>query len=158
MTKSRSIFIGTVTYFLVFLFFYTAYYKIADHTNFTAVLTKSPSVPGQLAPLIAWAIPIMEIIAAIMLIIPKRKKTGLYLSLTLLAVFTAYLIYMVVYKMLTGNLLPCNCGGVISALTWQEHIVFNLVLLALTIAAIYLGRDAERNTEPPLDQNELLLN
>ncbi|MDX1365731.1 MAG: hypothetical protein R3243_16110, partial [Arenibacter latericius] len=32
--------------------------------------------------------------------------------------------------------LPCSCGGIISLLSWEQHLVFNLVFLLLSIVGI----------------------
>jgi putative oxidoreductase len=34
--------------------------------------------------------------------------------------------------------LPCSCGGVISSMSWKQHLVFNVHCIAINIVAINL--------------------
>jgi hypothetical protein len=112
-------------------FGYTAASKLLDFTRFRAVLSASPLIAkgaGTLAGLLVAA----ELTVVLLLIFPRTRLWGLYASFVLLILFTSYLGYMVLY---TPHL-PCSCGGVLEALSWKEHILLNLVLLILTLAAL----------------------
>jgi hypothetical protein len=32
--------------------------------------------------------------------------------------------------------LPCSCGGIISKLSWKQHIIFNLFFIVLSVIGI----------------------
>ncbi|WP_407635810.1 MauE/DoxX family redox-associated membrane protein [Solitalea canadensis] len=34
--------------------------------------------------------------------------------------------------------IPCSCGGLLSSLSWNEHIAFNIFFIVLIILALYL--------------------
>lgn len=144
MSKPKPLFIEITEYLFIFLFLYTAYFKVADHENFSHVLSKSPAISSFIAPILAWAIPFSEILTACFLLIPWTRKTGLWLSFLLMLLFTAYLGYM----LMSGKPLPCNCGGVISALTWKQHLLFNLFFLATAASAIYFEQKNGPNIKP----------
>jgi hypothetical protein len=36
--------------------------------------------------------------------------------------------------------LPCSCGGIISLLSWKEHLVFNSVFILLAFAGVMLEK------------------
>ena len=101
------------------------------------------TMAAEQAPLIAsyagilsWLIPTIEMVIVMMLTIYSTRFYGLLSSLFLLIVFTMYIAGM----LLSGSHLPCSCGGVISRLSWKEHLVFNLFFMALSLAGIVLEK------------------
>lgn len=116
---------------LVILFVYTAFSKLGHVRLFKSVLEGIPFISSG-AIVLVWAIPLAELFIALLLVFPITRLGGLYASLILLSVFTGYLIYLVSFV----SHLPCSCGGVISAMSWPQHVVFNLVFIGLTIIGI----------------------
>jgi hypothetical protein len=133
--KSREIIVDVVVYLFIILFMYTAANKLLTVKSFASTLAKSPLI-GSLNIIVAWAIPIIEIGISLLLIIPSIRKTGLRASLFLMILFTLYLMYMV----FSGSTLPCHCGGVISEMSWQQHIWFNLGFVALAIIGLVANK------------------
>lgn len=132
--QTKMIIIDIVVYLFVILFMYTAASKLLTIESFASTLAKSPLI-GRYNLIVAWAIPVIEVVISFLLIIPHVKKWGLYASFFLMLVFTAYLIYMV----FSGSKLPCHCGGVISDMTWQQHIWFNLGFVGIAIVGLALN-------------------
>lgn len=129
--KTREIIMDIAVYLFIILFMYTAASKLFTIKSFASTLAKSPLI-GNLNFVVAWSIPIIEIIISIVLIFPSVRKFGMRAALLLMSVFTIYLIYMV----FSGTELPCHCGGVISTMTWQQHIWFNLGFIALAVTGL----------------------
>ncbi|MFD2036380.1 MauE/DoxX family redox-associated membrane protein, partial [Belliella marina] len=84
---------------------------------------------------IFYTLPPIELITAFLLVIPKWRLRGLYLSLLMMATFTAYI--AIVMTGIFGRI-PCTCGGVVSKLTWSQHLIFNLTFLSISVLAAYL--------------------
>ncbi len=120
-----------ITSLLIFLYVYTAVAKLITLDKNEAVLSHLPFI-GSYAGVLALSIPIAELLIVVLLLVPRYNKTGLYLSLILLVIFTAYLLYM----LSSGEKLPCTCGGVLEKLTWKQHVFFNLGFIVLNIVAI----------------------
>ena len=122
-----------VVYGYAFLYMYTGYDKLVNAEAFIKGNSKIPLV-GQYAGLIGWGIPILEILLAILLIIPivKVKKITLWPSVGLMAIFTIYLVTMLMF--VPDRL--CHCGGVIESMSWTSHLIFNLIWLGAGIFAI----------------------
>jgi hypothetical protein len=116
-------------YLLVFL--YTGINKLWFHQKFQVALMKSDLL-APYALFLSWAIPLIEIAISIFLFFPRTRKTGLIASVSLLAAFTLYIGYMMLF---TPDL-PCSCGGIISALSWPQHLILNIFLLLLGLISI----------------------
>jgi putative oxidoreductase len=137
--KTRLVIVDTISYLFILLFMYTAANKIWEFHNFEWVLSTLPVI-GSFSELIAYSIPAAEIIASLLLLSYTGRHLGLILSCLLMLGFTTYLLFMIIY---TDNL-PCNCGGVLSQLSWKQHIAFNLFFLLLSFIAIRLNQDIVR--------------
>jgi hypothetical protein len=130
---------------IIALFVYTASAKLLDYYNFHFGLTESPFI-APFANILAWAIPAVEMLIAVMLIIPVLRPAGLYASGILMTLFTVYIAVM----LLSGSEIPCSCGGVVEEMSWGAHIVFNSAFVALSAWGIYLQRKKRRtNTNLP---------
>lgn len=122
-------FIDLICALLIFLFIYTGISKLLDYHTFRRQLGQSPFITLY-APILAWALPVAEIIIAGSLLFHRTRLAGLYCSFFLLCLFTFYLGAM----LQLSYYIPCSCGGVLQALSWQSHIVMNILFILLTIA------------------------
>ncbi len=120
----------TITCILLFLFVYTATDKLTHLKTFRYVLSQSPLLTNW-SPILAWFIPILELIITIMLFYPSSRVKALLLSSILLFIFSFYIFYMII----TQSHLPCQCGGIISSLSWNAHLILNLSLSILSLYA-----------------------
>lgn len=118
-------------YLLAFLFIYAGVSKILDRSSFEAIMLQSPLV-RKAAFLISWALPLIEILIAALLLIKKLRHTGLIFSLIALSAFTFYIGYLVLFV----PSLPCSCGGVLKELSWGNHILFNLFFIILILFSL----------------------
>lgn len=117
----------------VILFVYTAISKFLDFGLFEAQIEMSP-VLAPVAKVIAWVVPLAEIIDAVMLLVPALRLKGLYLALGMMLAFT---IYIILIMKLSAHL-PCSCGGVIELLSWRDHLILNCAYILMAIAGIWL--------------------
>lgn len=122
----------------IFLFVYTALSKFMDFKSFKHTLHASPLITNKNVA-VAWAIPLAELLVAALLFFPRTKLPGLYGSFGLMALFTLYLGYMLLF---TPNR-PCVCGGVIKAMSWGQHLVFNIFFTLLALAGIRIQKRIE---------------
>lgn len=125
---------------LILLFAYTAFNKLLDIHRFETVLSMAPLI-GKYSPLFAILIPSLELTIVLLVLLPRTQRIGLISAFTLLILFTAYLIYMV----LSYPNLPCSCGGVIQQLSWKQHIVFNIFFILLGMVGIYFHHNLPIN-------------
>jgi hypothetical protein len=120
---------------LLFVFLYTATAKLLDLERFVSTIDESFLLKGY-GKILSWAVPVIELFLAALLFFPGSRQLGFWLSAMLLVFFTLYIGVM----LLSGNKLPCSCGGVVSKLSWAQHLVFNFVLIVLSVLGIILNK------------------
>lgn len=118
-------------FLLIVLFTYAASVKLFDHTQFAGQL-KQIALLKNFAGFLSISLPVIELITALSLVFDRTLMIGLILSALLMTEFTIYVGGMLIFS----SNLPCNCGGVIAQMTWQEHLVFNLFFMLLSWNAL----------------------
>lgn len=136
---SRKLIAEIIGGLFILLFLYTALSKLSEIALFRLVLRSSPLISGY-ANLVSILIPASEILVSLLLFIPGTRRRGLCAAFLLMLIFTLYLAYMVSFT----RQLPCSCGGVISRLSWKQHLVFNIAFTVLAFAGIRLSREPRR--------------
>jgi uncharacterized membrane protein YphA (DoxX/SURF4 family) len=121
------------------LFLYTGIAKLMDYSIFKEQIEDSPILTSIAKP-IAIGLPWLEFLVVLLLLIPRWRLKGLYLSLGLMIAFTVYIIAI----MLFDKTLPCSCGGIIQELSWTGHLIFNSVFICLAALAIKAERTIKR--------------
>jgi hypothetical protein len=142
--KQKWLFEGVVA-LLIVLFTYTAVSKYLAYEKFVHQMQLAP-VPllKGIAPVLGWVMPAIEIIIVCLLLFNQYKIWGIYASLCLLVLFELYISAM----LLSGLRLPCTCGGIVSKMTWKQHLLFNAVFILLCILAIVQYRQYKRSFNP----------
>jgi len=134
LAQKKQMIIHFIAAVFIGLFLYTASDKLFTIHEFATFIGRLEFLSAA-SGFIAWAIPIVEILIAFLLLLPVTRIKGLIASGILMIAFTVYLIYM----KFTADHLPCHCGGAISRLSWVEHIWFNIILILIACFGIFLG-------------------
>ena len=126
---NRRIFQDFISFLLVTLWIYAAVGKLLQFENFQIRLSQFPFI-SEYANLLAWLVPGVEIIIALLFFFPCLKDEAYLASAALLLVFTVYISAV----LNLSDSIPCSCNGVLPSLSWKEHILFNMgfILIALT--------------------------
>ncbi|WP_316812843.1 MauE/DoxX family redox-associated membrane protein [Pedobacter heparinus] len=118
---------------LVILFGYTALSKLLEYDKFIFQMRDSRLALMQAyAPVLAWLLPLIELLIVVALYLPGWRKKGLWAAVILLGVFEVYITGM----MLSGLKLGCTCGGVVSGLSWKNHLFFNATFMFIGTVAL----------------------
>jgi hypothetical protein len=133
--KKQKTFIDIVAVLYIILFMYTGVYKLIAHHEFAMQLIKHHLLK-HFYVYVSWAVPIIEIAASLLLIFSRTRIIGLWVSMTTMISFTVYLIIM----MATSPSLPCSCGGIMSKLSWGQHIAVNTAYILLAAFAIFFRK------------------
>ncbi len=131
----RKIFIHVVTFLFFALFLYTGIEKFISLGSFREQLDGSPLL-NPLAGLLQWVIPVLECVAACIVIVPRWRLQGLVLSLCMMGAFTVYLLFIQGSAVTVG----CSCGGFIEQLGSTQHLIFNSGFIGIGLLGIQLEK------------------
>ncbi|SHH16549.1 MauE/DoxX family redox-associated membrane protein [Flavobacterium johnsoniae] len=132
----------TICYLYVLLFVYAAISKLLDFESFKVQIGQSPML-SIYADWISPVVIVIELFIALMLLNQRTKITALFFSLGLMTMFTAYIFILLHYS----SFVPCSCGGVLEKMSWNTHLIFNIVFVLLAALAIILdAKQANDNT------------
>lgn len=138
--KKESLKVELISLLLALLFVYTGLSKLIDWYG-TKNSLFNQVFPEWMAEAILFGLPPLEISVAVMLLVGKWRTWGLWLSVVLMGLFTAY-----IGLVLTGifGRIPCSCGGVLDSLGWWEHLGFNVVVLGMAVWGVKGSRISEK--------------
>lgn len=140
--KHTSLITEIIGYLLILLFVFAGVTKFMEGDRFFNNLNNSPIIPGKaIATILSWAVPILEIVVATLIAWPKTRLKGLYGALGLMILFTLYVAGIVFFSPYA----PCSCGGIITLLSWPQHLILDMGLILLSIIGIKLYMYRKRN-------------
>jgi uncharacterized membrane protein YphA (DoxX/SURF4 family) len=116
------------------LFIYAATSKLWDFQNFKTQLGQSPILTAY-TEWVVWLVPLTEYILAFLILADRFRLIALYGTLGLMTMFTTYIVLILNFS----DYIPCSCGGILEAMGWTEHIIFNAFFIVLVTLAILLS-------------------
>ena len=131
----RSTIVDFISMLFILLFIYAASSKLMDFENFRVQLGQSPLL-RLYSKSISLFIPVIEVAISLLLITAKFRLIGLYASFTLMIMFTAYIIAITRFS----DNIPCSCGGVLQNMSWNQHLIFNIIFDVFAVIGIFLYR------------------
>lgn len=141
--KSRAIIIEIGCFMLIGLFLFTASVKWLDFHKFSNEMNFQP-FNDRFTPALVFLVPVVESLIAILLIFQRTRVWGLYGALTLVALYTGYII-LILFKV--WERYPCSCIGVVR-MGWVEHLYFNFAILLLISIMLVLHKRPWEKTMP----------
>ena len=96
---------------------------------------KSQPFDKVFTAILIYCLPVVEILTALLLVVPKTRFKGLILSFVLMMAFTIY-VSLITFHFFRQ--VPCSCAGVFHHMTWLQHLLFNLFFTAIAVWGVYL--------------------
>lgn len=127
----RSILPDIIVFFFIFLFLHAGVSKLYDIRILQHELA-SFSLPLSVAGVIAWCLPIAEILLPIALFAPKIRLKAVYVTAGVMTLLTFY----VVTILFINDQLTCSCGEIIEDLTPKQQLAFNSACVILSLIGI----------------------
>ena len=130
--KKHALTVKFATILVSLLFLYASIAKMIEYSTFKLEIQENP----LLAPsenIVAITLISLELLSVLLLNVPKYRSVGLYTAIILLVSFTVYIINIE----FTQKGIPCACGGIIESLSRKQHILFNVVFIAITGIGIH---------------------
>ena len=118
---------------LVLLMAYAGLAKGLNVDGFRTQLGQSPLIPVFAIPVIAYAVPIGEVLLAVGLFSDRFFRWAAYGCLGLMAFFSLYVGALL--ALFPKESIPCSCGGILGKMGYPTHLVFNI---AFTVLAGYI--------------------
>lgn len=128
----KNTFIEITSLLYILLFVYAAVSKLIDFENFKTELAQSPLL-SAFAGWISWAVLFFEVATALLISFTKTRLTGLYFGFCLMTMFSAYIFIILNYS----SFIPCSCGGILEKMSWNQHLVFNLIFVLIGAIALF---------------------
>lgn len=139
-SKTSNTIIVVVRLLFILLFSYAAVSKLLDFGSFETQLEQSPLL-SDYAGLVSLGVLVIEFIISGLLMFHKTGLLGLYLSFFIMTIFTTYIIVILNFS----SSIPCVCGGVLEALGWKEHLIFNVFFIGVALVGILIERKQKHN-------------
>lgn len=136
----------SISFFLIVLWVYAAVSKLSDYDLFVSQLQMQP-LPGWSIRILAWVLPVAELLLAFSLASKKCRGAGLAFSFSLMLLFTNYT--AIVLSGAFGKI-PCSCGGIFSFVGWTGHLIFNVTATVAALTGYFLHYFATRLPHIPI--------
>jgi len=130
-SKIKYSIVDIISALLILLFVYAAVSKLLDYQKFRVQLGQSPLLTA-FAGWMAWIVPAIEIIVSLLLAFSNTRLFALYASFTLMVMFSGYI--------------PCSCGGVLQKMSWNQHLVFNIIFVLIAMTGILIHGKTKNET------------
>ncbi|KAA2238907.1 hypothetical protein F0L74_22085 [Chitinophaga agrisoli] len=125
--------INIIALLLIVLFTHAALIKLLDYSTFRHQLMEYPLL-SPFAGFIAWALPAVELITAVLLIRARTYFAGFTLSLILMTGLSSYIIFL-----LNSHYdVPCACQGLLGFTSWPAQLKFNMIFTLVALAGFLL--------------------
>lgn len=129
--KHKNILLEVTCLLFTLLFAYAAMSKLFVFNEFKIQIEQS-SILAPFADIVAWMVPYLETLTSLLLFMPRFRVWGLYITFSLMVLFTAYTILNF------SNDTSCFCGGLLEKLGWTEHLIFNITFVILAFISIHI--------------------
>ncbi len=131
----REVILKLISFYFIFLFVYTGFSKLMDTKSLFTALRNAPLfLTTTFAAFLSWVVAIAEILLAIMVGFKKTSYYGWLGVIMLLTIFTIYTAWIV----FVSHFEPCTCGGLMTLLSWKQHLIFNISSLGTAFWAYRL--------------------
>lgn len=137
--KTRTLITETIIFLLLLTWAYTFASKALGFANFKMQIN-SAYLLSSLGSTLPYIIQVVHLSIVVLLIKKSWRKTGLISSLSVLLIYTAYVIYILKF----APSIPCSCISLFRGLNWDDQLLVNVVVVPLNIIGLivfsYKGR------------------
>jgi uncharacterized membrane protein YphA (DoxX/SURF4 family) len=131
--KKKEFGVELICCLFILLFVYAGLSKLLGFRTFKFQLGRSPFIT-HISGFVAWIIPASELGLVALLAVKRTRLLGLFGAFFLMLLFTGYIFAMLHFS----YYLPCSCGGVLAAMSWNQHLLFNIFFVVLALTGITL--------------------
>jgi len=123
---------------MILFWVYVGMEKLWQLGAFKIALEQQPVI-SSLAPVLYWLLPLMEIGIGVLLAMPSARLRALGWKVSTILII-AFSIYIGLGVLNVYEKKPCMCTSFLSNISWTAHLIFNLIILGLSITGGLLHR------------------
>ncbi|KKO89180.1 hypothetical protein AAW12_23950 [Sphingobacterium sp. Ag1] len=129
--KTKTFISELIIFLLIILWAYTFASKIFDFDTFDRQI-KGAYLLSRAGSVLPYLLQAVHLVIVVLLVNKKWRWLGLFSSLSVLTLYTAYLIYILKF----APTIPCSCIAVMKGMNWSEQLSFNFIALAINIIGL----------------------
>lgn len=129
--------VNCISFIISVFFIYTGIFKLINPESFILNISKTGFFNEKLIPYLPYIIGFFELIIAV-LILTRMFIGQLFFTITMI-VFSFYITYLN-----NNNLYEvCGCGGILNGLSYNNHLLINLIFLTLSFSVIFILKSSK---------------
>jgi hypothetical protein len=115
-----------IIFLLILMWVYTFVSKIFDFDTFKRQINGAYLL-SRVGFVLPYLLQALHMIIFVMLISKFWRKTGIIASLSLLILYSTYLIYILKF----APSIPCSCIAVMRGMNWNDQLYFNFIAIII---------------------------
>ena len=131
--RTKNLIAEIIIFLLLLMWAYTFVSKVLDFDTFRRQINGAYLLSSLGSPL-PYLLQVLHLSLVVLLIKKSWRKIGLITSLSLLVLYTGYLIYILKF----APSIPCSCISLYSRLNWDDQLLINFAVLALNIIGLIM--------------------
>lgn len=131
--RTKNLIAEIIIFLLLLMWAYTFVSKVLDFDTFRRQINGAYLLSSLGSPL-PYLLQVLHLSLVVLLIKKSWRKLGLITSLSVLLLYTGYLIYILKF----APSIPCSCISLYSALNWNDQLLINLAGLVLNIIGLII--------------------
>lgn len=131
--RTKNLIAETIIFLLLLMWAYTFVSKVLDFDTFRRQINGAYLLSYLGSPL-PYILQLLHLSLVILLLKKSWRKLGLITSLSVLLLYTGYLIYILKF----APSIPCSCISLFRGLNWNNQLWINLAVLTLNIIGLIM--------------------
>jgi len=131
--RTKNIISELIIFFLLTIWAYTFGSKIFDFDTFVRQI-RGAYLLADMGYYLPYILQAGHLLIVILLLNKKWRKLGLIISLSVLLLYTGYLVYILKF----APSIPCSCIAIFKGMNWNDQLYCNFLLLALNIIGLII--------------------
>ncbi|REC62282.1 hypothetical protein DRF65_11250 [Chryseobacterium pennae] len=131
--RTKNLIAEIIIFLLILLWAYTFASKVLDFDTFNRQI-KGAYLLSSLGSPLPYILQLLHLSLVVLLLKKSWRKIGLITSLSVLVIYTGYLIYILKF----APSIPCSCISLYRGLLWDDQLLINLAVLVLNIIGLIM--------------------
>ncbi|MDR6546481.1 NAD/NADP transhydrogenase beta subunit [Chryseobacterium rhizosphaerae] len=131
--RTKNLIAEIVIFLLLLMWAYTFASKVLDFDTFRRQINGAYLL-SSLGSALPYVLQVLHLSLVVLLIKKSWRKIGLITSLSVLLLYTGYLIYILKF----APSIPCSCISLYSGFTWNDQLLINFAVLVLNIIGLIM--------------------